>query len=685
MQWLPGPEFQYLAGRENKRNLDRSLKPVLDGNMRVLCVAEKPRAAKHIAEILSQSSFRTQNTGNQYVKNYIFDYTVNQRTASFVMTSVLGHLTDIDFPSTHKNWQSCDPGDLFRSETVEYISEDMKQVAMNLREQVRFADILFIWTDCDREGEGIGGEVVQECRKVKPHIQVWRAHFSAMQPGPIHHAAQNPKTLDECTVQAVMTRRELDLRTGAAFTRLQTLNLRGYVRDEKMVISYVDQYLRRENFVSEEFWKINVAYQETRPNEPPLRTSFNWNRVRSFDRHTCLALYNQCVSHPLATVTNVTRKNVQKWKPLPLATLELQKTGTKSLRMTGEEIMTIAQGLYTEGYISYPRTETDQYDDTFEFMPLIQMQTQHPEWGQHAQGLIDGNFETPRRGSNNDKAHPPIHPTAFTSALTGNQKKVYDFVVRRFLGCCGKNAQGDETVVTISIATETFETKGLVIKQKNYLEVYIYDWWSGRTISDFAQGQQFTPSELTMDTGKTTPPELLTESDLIGKMEQNGIGTDATISDLIKKVLMRQYAFKVSQKFFIPSTLGIALVRGYEDVGLDESLIKPKLHQMTETDLKLICQGVKTKDQVLRESVSRYQQMFAQIVWEFGKLVQAVRRYYDVAEDERRRRGHGRFVGHQDLNTGVGDDGDTTTTTGARGRGRGRGSRGGGTRGRPRG
>jgi DNA topoisomerase-3 len=121
---------------------------------------------------------------------------------------------------------------------------------------------------------------------------------------------------------------------------------------------------------------------------------------------------------------------------------------------------------------------------------------------------------------------------------------------------------------------------GLVIKQKNYLEVYIYDMWSGRTISDFAQGQQFTPSELTMDTGKTSPPELLTESDLIGKMEQNGIGTDATISDLIKKVLMRQYAFKVSQKFFIPSTLGIALVRGYEDVGLDESLIKPKLHQM---------------------------------------------------------------------------------------------------------
>lgn len=59
----------------------------------------------------------------------------------------------------------------------------MKPIADNLRQQVRTADVLFIWTDCDREGESIGGEVVDVCRQVKPNIQVWRAHFSAMQPG----------------------------------------------------------------------------------------------------------------------------------------------------------------------------------------------------------------------------------------------------------------------------------------------------------------------------------------------------------------------------------------------------------------------------------------------------------------------------------------------------------------------
>lgn len=80
--------------------------------------------------------------------------------------------------------------------------------------------------------------------------------------------------------------------------------------------------------------------------------------------------------------------------------------------------------------------------------------------------LLDGNFQTPRRGQNNDKAHPPIHPTAFNGNLTGDQQKVYELVVRRFLGCCGKNAVGDETAVSISIASEKFGTKGNNKKEK---------------------------------------------------------------------------------------------------------------------------------------------------------------------------------------------------------------------------
>ena len=75
--------------------------------------------------------------------------------------------------------------------------------------------------------------------------------------------------------------------------------------------------------------------------------------------------------------------------------------------------------------------------------------------------LQNGNFEQPRKGKNNDKAHPPIHPTAHCHNLVGDEKKVYDYITRRFLACCSKDAQGMETTVRLKMGDETFHTTGL--------------------------------------------------------------------------------------------------------------------------------------------------------------------------------------------------------------------------------
>lgn len=74
--------------------------------------------------------------------------------------------------------------------------------------------------------------------------------------------------------------------------------------------------------------------------------------------------------------------------------------------------------------------------------------------------LNQGGFERPRNGKKNDKAHPPIHPTAHVNNLHGEEKKVYELIVRRFLGCCSKNAKGLETTCDIEIAGEGFSAKG---------------------------------------------------------------------------------------------------------------------------------------------------------------------------------------------------------------------------------
>jgi DNA topoisomerase-3 len=103
-----------------------------------------------------------------------------------------------------------------------------------------------------------------------------------------------------------------------------------------------------ENFIQEQFWYISVTleYQES-------ETVFNWSRNHLFDRAVTLELYQLCLEDPLATVTSVVTKPKEKWRPLPLTTVELQKMASIKLRMNSDRVMNIAEALYNRGYISY--------------------------------------------------------------------------------------------------------------------------------------------------------------------------------------------------------------------------------------------------------------------------------------------------------------------------------------------
>ena len=81
-----------------------------------------------------------------------------------------------------RDWNSFALEDLFHAPVTKIVPESSKQLAENIKQQVLRADVLFIWTDCDREGEAIGGDLADFCRAIKPSIPVWRARFSAMQP-----------------------------------------------------------------------------------------------------------------------------------------------------------------------------------------------------------------------------------------------------------------------------------------------------------------------------------------------------------------------------------------------------------------------------------------------------------------------------------------------------------------------
>jgi DNA topoisomerase III len=395
----------------------------------------------------------------------------------------------------------------------------------------------------------------------------------------------------------------------------------------------VDRYNRVRNFKPETFWLIKVTH--VRDN---IKVTFNWKRVHLFDRGMVTILFEHCLDAKTASVTKMQKRPTSKWRPLPLTTVELQIQGSRYLRMNSTQVMAVAERLYQQGWISYPRTETDQFSRDFDLRGLIEKQCQDNIWGQFAQGLVDGGFRTPRSGRNNDQAHPPIHPVNYvaSSVLHADEKKVYEFVTRRFLACCSEDAKGEAVDIEIQWGSETFHTHGLTVLERNYLDVYVYDKWeSSQQLPVFTVGEVFEPLEANMVNGKTTAPGYLTEPELIGLMDANGIGTDATMAEHIAKIKERSYVDtrpkagggQNTVQEFIPTYLGVALIEGYDNIGLDVSVSKPFLRKEMELKMKAICEGRKSRTQVVQETLEDYREVFAKTQQEIEMLKQAIIKY----------------------------------------------------------
>ncbi|KAG7195628.1 DNA topoisomerase [Scheffersomyces spartinae] len=623
-------------------------------NVRVLCVAEKPTIARQVSGVLSGGSFRTRNGKSKYNKNFEFTYNFGQwGYAQVVMTSVSGHLLLIDFPSNY-GWDKVTPGRLFEAPITEVVPNDKKDIYNNIKQEARFATILMIWTDCDREGEYIGWEIVKAAQEGNPRIQietsVFRSQFSHLERNHVIHAANNPISLNMKAVDAVACRQEIDLRVGLSFTRLLSRSLgSSRVIEPKTLISYgtcqfptlgfiVDRYKRVKSFVPEQFWYIKVTLKKN-----DQMADFHWTRGNIFDRLFPTLVYSDLLarfpqggkvqmSHPRPT---------SKWKPLPLTTVILQKDCSVYFKMSAKATLDAAEKLYQSGWLLYPRTETDVFPDAMDLHSLIQNQTQSPIWGSYALELLnDGKFDRPRAGKNNDQAHPPIHPVVFVSTdvlRDSNQRNVYEYVVRRFLASCSRDAKGEQTKATFEWGHEKFVAEGVMVKELNYLEVYKYQKWeSSKQLPQFENGELIKPFKHGIFEGKTSPPQYMTEAELILLMDANGIGTDATIAEHITKIIDRQYVSKTKvgrggPEVLVPSWLGMGLIDGFDSMEFDDiSLSKPFLRKDLEVNLSMIVSGSKTKQDVLTEFVTLYKRAYATTNSKLPLLNDSCRRCRDL-------------------------------------------------------
>lgn len=125
----------------------------------------------------------------------------------------------IEFPDSCKDWQATRIEDLYHIPVVKSPIESSINVVQNLKFFSKDIDSLVIWTDCDREGEAIGYDIIDICKAVKPGIDIYRAHFSALTKEDLTNAASNLARPNQNLSDAVRVRQEIDLRIGASFTR----------------------------------------------------------------------------------------------------------------------------------------------------------------------------------------------------------------------------------------------------------------------------------------------------------------------------------------------------------------------------------------------------------------------------------------------------------------------------------
>lgn len=626
------------------------MRPTLIAGMKILCVAEKNSIAKSVANALGGGQVTTRSSPDKYVKNYDFNFNFPEwGSCQVTITSVRGHLTELVFPDAYKKWEDPPPSELFRAQVNVIVSKDMSKVESNIKKESRNSDKLFIWTDCDREGEHIGHEIVSVARSSNRRLQnadIKRANFNNTDPQHLRSAALRPQNMDMRQVDAVEARREFDLRTGFAFTRFQTTLLKKSIpalQGEKP-ISYgscqfptlgfvVDRYKRVKNFVSEPFWSIDLKLNA--PNAAVLNP--NWERHHLFDRMATLLIYEKCMEgEKFATAVSVRKSRTSKWRPLPLTTVQLQKLGASYLKISSKKVMDIAESLYNQGLISYPRTETDQFNEAINLEKLVKSQERSQIWGNYARSLTDeGKFKTPRKGKHDDKAHPPIHPirAAARSELKDEASwKVYEFITRHFLACCSDDAKGDSTQITFDWNGEKFMCSGIRVLERNFLDVYPYFKWTDSELPPIEQGAKLAIKSAMMKEGKTNPPNYLTEPELIALMDANGIGTDATMAEHIEKILTREYVMKHKtgargQEYLIPSNLGMMLYEAYDQIGLDLALTKPFLRKETEKMMNDICQGTLSKQEFLNQAVLKYSGVYNMVYEQRQTLINTARNY----------------------------------------------------------
>src|SRR5437016_7679077 len=421
--------------------------------------------------------------------------------------------------------------------------------------------------DYDAEGETIGFNILRYACGGKEGVAL-RAKFSALTKEDLLQAFQNAKSPpNNGLAVAGRTRHAIDFiwgvnlsralveaeqRVGGAYKTLSIGRVQG------PTLSYViDREVEIQKFVPESFWVVRGIF---RVGGTEFEARYAVERIpRKADAER---VEEGCRRHRVGIVTKAARDLFEETPPTPFNTGDLQREAYRVFGYSPTKTLQIAQRLYLDALISYPRTSSQKLPPSIGYAKIFEGLGRMEQYSRETAELRRGALR-PKEGSKYDTAHPAVYPTGERPrrALSSWEARLLDLVIRRFMATFAPNAVRARASVIIRVGEYEFRANGTRTVKEGWLKYYgKYSEREEKPLPTLKKGYEVEVVSIESTEELTTRPPRYNQSSLLERMERENLGTKATRAEIISTLVSRGYVVVLGEQGLMATDLGFAVM-----------------------------------------------------------------------------------------------------------------------------
>ena len=451
-----------------------------------------------------------------------------------------------------------------------------EDIIRGLKKAAEAADMVYLATDPDREGEAISWHLkyLLDLEDAKTR----RVTFNEITKKVVQESIAAPRSIDQDLVDAQQARRVLDrivgyrlspllwkkIRRGLSAGRVQSVAMRLVAQREKEI----------EEFVPQEYWTLDALLKK-QGSDAVFKAHYYGKNGKKYEPATQEETQEICrdVRSERFTVKSVKRTDKQRSPSPPFTTSTLQQEASRKLNMTPRRTMAIAQQLYegveitgegAVGLITYMRT------DSLRISHEAQAAARELIDSRYGSNYRPNTFRQYKAKAGAQDAHEAIRPSnvkltpeQVKSDLTGEQYRLYKLIWSRFLASQMANAVYDSVNVELEAGVHSFRASASSLKFAGYAAVYEESRDEEKeekepALPPLAEGECVDLDHMEPLQHFTQPPAHFTDASLIRALEENGIGRPSTYAPTVSTILDREYVAKEG-KYLRMTPLGLVV------------------------------------------------------------------------------------------------------------------------------